>query len=751
MAETYEVVLFVLGLIAFLVLGAVVYYMTGDDYKLRKKRKELGYEVDSWSDTLKICCALCLGPMNRSRWEKKHKYFRTEDYGKPDKHWMKNRPASEPNQEWQKLPRGDVSVAKTTAGKVFAKTQAIIAQEMYEECLAILAQEMQTSNIERSRTMIKRYKAKPARDLEATAAKDEAASKRLEHETAATITAAIDEASVTPNVTALATQAATNMDLFRRNIDFKAVANPTPLNQLSHPHNRTTLSATIKNMTSGLWRKEYRTMPLNLEVKAVHNPRHEQYNRDPRMLPNLPTAIKLSNMSGYINANAIRGPNKEPMKYIATQAPLTGREHGRKSTLTAFWAMVWEYQVPAIVMLIEPQGHRSPRYWPVPEGVVHHGPYSIRHGGFEKRKGYLVTKLIMTNGDDKHSHTLSHYCLSGWPEHKVPSKAKFFLNLVHECRTVLARYTKPIVVHCDRGFGPTGVLLSLLRVIEEYKQTGQIDCLKAVASTTLLMIIPACIRAAVALMVEPELIHCPTPSRCHCTESHVLHLHPHTMPSHLTLYPLPTVPHPLALSPTALRQDRGALVESLGEYHFLHRCAVLYLDHEASLNPSKPNPKQQMQRDHVLQHRDHAAQHHDQRAQHRQPQARQQPPRSQQPAGGKDRHPVRPPADRKPKQQPSPPSAQGGHKHPPAGKAVRPARATSSPAQRDRVPPAYQPAPGYEGRSSPQHTPKGSAASFTSVAERVGAGQERHQGKNYNRDALGAAPPLPKSSNTILL
>eukprot|EP00730_Choanoeca_flexa_P003578 TRINITY_DN11447_c7_g1_i1.p1 TRINITY_DN11447_c7_g1~~TRINITY_DN11447_c7_g1_i1.p1 ORF type:complete len:695 (+),score=151.49 TRINITY_DN11447_c7_g1_i1:37-2085(+) len=682
MAETYEVVLFVLGLIAFLVLGAVVYYMTGDDYKLRKKRKELGYEVDSWSDTLKICCALCLGPMNRSRWEKKHKYFRTEDYGKPDKHWMKNRPASEPNQEWQKLPRGDVSVAKTTAGKVFAKTQAIIAQEMYEECLAILAQEMQTSNIERSRTMIKRYKAKPARDLEATAAKDEAASKRLEHETAATITAAIDEASVTPNVTALATQAATNMDLFRRNIDFKAVANPTPLNQLSHPHNRTTLSATIKNMTSGLWRKEYRTMPLNLEVKAVHNPRHEQYNRDPRMLPNLPTAIKLSNMSGYINANAIRGPNKEPMKYIATQAPLTGREHGRKSTLTAFWAMVWEYQVPAIVMLIEPQGHRSPRYWPVPEGVVHHGPYSIRHGGFEKRKGYLVTKLIMTNGDDKHSHTLSHYCLSGWPEHKVPSKAKFFLNLVHECRTVLARYTKPIVVHCDRGFGPTGVLLSLLRVIEEYKQTGQIDCLKAVAT---------------------------------------------------------------------LRQDRGALVESLGEYHFLHRCAVLYLDHEASLNPSKPNPKQQMQRDHVLQHRDHAAQHHDQRAQHRQPQARQQPPRSQQPAGGKDRHPVRPPADRKPKQQPSPPSAQGGHKHPPAGKAVRPARATSSPAQRDRVPPAYQPAPGYEGRSSPQHTPKGSAASFTSVAERVGAGQERHQGKNYNRDALGAAPPLPKSSNTILL
>ena len=90
MAAAWEVGLFLFGLIVFLILSAVVYYRTGDDYKLRKRRKELGYDVDSWTDTLMVCCVLCLGPVNRSRWERKHKYFRTDDYGPLDKSgWMR--------------------------------------------------------------------------------------------------------------------------------------------------------------------------------------------------------------------------------------------------------------------------------------------------------------------------------------------------------------------------------------------------------------------------------------------------------------------------------------------------------------------------------------------------------------------------------------------------------------------------------------------------------------------------------------
>eukprot|EP00045_Choanoeca_perplexa_P006425 m.54599 g.54599 ORF g.54599 m.54599 type:complete len:593 (-) comp13635_c0_seq2:183-1961(-) len=525
MAAAWELALFVLGLIGFLILSAVIYYRTGDAYKLQKRRKELGYDVDSWTDTLMVCCVLCLGPINRSRWERKHKFFRTDDYGPLDKNWMATRPASEANQEWQKLPRGDVSAAKGVAAKAIARTEAIIAQELYDHCLSVLAKEALRDQ-PKAKTMLAAYQSQPRKDLELAAARDDAMLKRMEEETVARVATSIDEASVTPNVAALATKAAADVDLHKRNIEFKSRAGAAPLDSYSHPHDRAALSANVKDLKSTYWRKEYRSLPLNLEDVKTFPASFEQYNRDPRMLPNKPTQIEFEplpgcQIPGYINANAIRGPQNEQMKYIATQAPLSGREHGRKATVLAFWHMVWQYEVPAIFMLIEPQGHRCPRYWPVPEATVHHGPFSIQHSGFEKRKGYLITKLRMTCDEDGRTHTLLHYCLSGWPEHKTPRITKSFLNLVHETRQHFSKQTKPLVVHCDRGFGPTGVFIALLRVIFQAKKTGKLDCLRAVAT---------------------------------------------------------------------LRQDRGALVESLGEYQFLHRCAILYLDHEKSLN-AKPTPK----------------------------------------------------------------------------------------------------------------------------------------------------------------
>jgi hypothetical protein len=85
MAADYEVALFALGLVGFLAVSAAVYYRTSDEYKLLKKRKELGYEVDSWWSSIALCCFVCLGPINRSRWERKHRFFKTTDYGKADR------------------------------------------------------------------------------------------------------------------------------------------------------------------------------------------------------------------------------------------------------------------------------------------------------------------------------------------------------------------------------------------------------------------------------------------------------------------------------------------------------------------------------------------------------------------------------------------------------------------------------------------------------------------------------------------
>jgi hypothetical protein len=87
--------------------------------------------------------------------------------------WMKTRPASEANQDWQKLPRGDVSAAKGVAAKAIARTQAILSQELYDHCLSILAKEALRDE-SRAKTMLAAYQSQPRKDLELAAAKDDA-------------------------------------------------------------------------------------------------------------------------------------------------------------------------------------------------------------------------------------------------------------------------------------------------------------------------------------------------------------------------------------------------------------------------------------------------------------------------------------------------------------------------------------------------------------------------------------------------
>ena len=76
--------MFFLAVVVYIVLASLLYWRTSDDYKLRKKRKELGYEVPGLFSAFKFLCILCLGPINRKRWESKHKHYHTEDYGPPD-------------------------------------------------------------------------------------------------------------------------------------------------------------------------------------------------------------------------------------------------------------------------------------------------------------------------------------------------------------------------------------------------------------------------------------------------------------------------------------------------------------------------------------------------------------------------------------------------------------------------------------------------------------------------------------------
>lgn len=80
----YAQVLILVALILFLLLGGAVYYFTSDSWRNRQARRRLGHAVPSLAVTLCRCLVLCLGPMNRRKWEREHRFYRTDDYGQPD-------------------------------------------------------------------------------------------------------------------------------------------------------------------------------------------------------------------------------------------------------------------------------------------------------------------------------------------------------------------------------------------------------------------------------------------------------------------------------------------------------------------------------------------------------------------------------------------------------------------------------------------------------------------------------------------
>lgn len=79
--EPWETALMLTGYFLFLFISGYLFWRTGPSYKMRKKKKELGYEV---SDPFGSCMDCLWGPMRRSRWERENKFFRNTEYGEPD-------------------------------------------------------------------------------------------------------------------------------------------------------------------------------------------------------------------------------------------------------------------------------------------------------------------------------------------------------------------------------------------------------------------------------------------------------------------------------------------------------------------------------------------------------------------------------------------------------------------------------------------------------------------------------------------
>ncbi|XP_061662417.1 tyrosine-protein phosphatase non-receptor type 5 isoform X3 [Syngnathoides biaculeatus] len=204
---------------------------------------------------------------------------------------------------------------------------------------------------------------------------------------------------------------------------------------------------------------EFSEIPMNFtDPKRVDVPNHGSKNRYETILPRdgnvcikmscaclMPDphsrVVLRSPLSTYINANYIRGYLGDERAFIATQGPLA-------NTVDDFWLMAWQEAAPAIVMItkLKEKNEKCALYWPERSGV--YGDVHVEVNGVRECRHYTARRITLKHGP--RTHALLHYWFTSWPDHKTPDAASPLLRLmddVEEARRGAA--PGPVIVHCS--------------------------------------------------------------------------------------------------------------------------------------------------------------------------------------------------------------------------------------------------------------------------------------------------------------
>ncbi|NXT78082.1 PTN7 phosphatase, partial [Zapornia atra] len=242
----------------------------------------------------------------------------------------------------------------------------------------------------------------------------------------------------------------------------------------SHTLRREELQQRAQSLTE--LQKEFSKIPPNfVSPEELEIPGHASKDRYKTILPNPESRVCLRRAGNqeeesYINANYITGYGGRPQEYIATQGPML-------NTMADFWEMVWQEDVPLIVMLTKLQERKEKcvPYWPEKEGT--YGPFSICVQGVSECVEYVVRDLsIQLEGECRQ---VKHILFPSWPDQQTPESAKPLLHLVSKVNETLqaAASPGPIVVHCSAGVGRTGCFIATRIGCQELQAKGEVDIL----------------------------------------------------------------------------------------------------------------------------------------------------------------------------------------------------------------------------------------------------------------------------------
>ncbi|XP_015280160.1 PREDICTED: tyrosine-protein phosphatase non-receptor type 7 [Gekko japonicus] len=222
--------------------------------------------------------------------------------------------------------------------------------------------------------------------------------------------------------------------------------------------------------------EEFAKIPSNFaSSEELDIPGRAAKDRYKSILPNPQSRVYLKSADNqeeesYINANYIRGYDGQEKVYIATQGPML-------NTVNDFWMMVWQEQVPVIVMLtkLKEEKEKCICYWPETEAT--YGSFMITVQDTCECEEYTIRDIGLQLKDE--CRIVKHIVFSSWPDQKTPESVKTFLNLVLEAEKILraSENTGPVVVHCSAGIGRTGCFIATHIGCQQLKDKEEVDIL----------------------------------------------------------------------------------------------------------------------------------------------------------------------------------------------------------------------------------------------------------------------------------
>ncbi|CAI5438260.1 unnamed protein product [Caenorhabditis angaria] len=221
----------------------------------------------------------------------------------------------------------------------------------------------------------------------------------------------------------------------------------------------------------------------NLSFKVARDELNANKNRYLDVAPFDQCRVRLTptekNTTGYVNASPVVIAEAK-RNYILCQGPI-------ETTCGDFWQMIWENNVPLIVMLnrlIENNSWKCHDYYPM-KGKDYE-TFENWHVKLieEIDKGAFVhRKIELTNLSTQTTRIIQHVQYIEWPDFGVPPSTECFLEMMNYCIDLnnMPHSTEepPVVVHCSAGIGRSGSFVfidSILRMCElEHKMEGRIE------------------------------------------------------------------------------------------------------------------------------------------------------------------------------------------------------------------------------------------------------------------------------------